>query len=88
MKNALPAITAIAMGVAIGASLVDVTFWWHGHDTITAADFQPAWIIIALISATAGIVFWRLPADAAAEVARRSPGPTPGPTEPTDQKQG
>jgi EmrB/QacA subfamily drug resistance transporter len=77
---------SIAMGVAIGASLVDVTFWWHGHNTITAADFQPAWIIIALISATAGVVFWRLPADAAAEVARRSPAP--GPTEATDQKQG
>jgi EmrB/QacA subfamily drug resistance transporter len=79
---------SISIGVALGASLVDLTVRLRGHDTITAADFQPAWIIVSLISATACIVFARMPADAGAEVARRSPGPTPGPTEATDQKQG
>jgi EmrB/QacA subfamily drug resistance transporter len=79
---------SISVGVGIGAALVELTVQLRGHDTVTAADFQPAWIIVALISATAGIIFWRLPVDAAAEVARRSPGPTPGPTEATDQKQG
>jgi EmrB/QacA subfamily drug resistance transporter len=79
---------SISVGVGIGAALVELTVQLRGHDTVTAADFQPAWIIVALISATASIVFWRLPVDAAAEVARRSPGPTAGPTEATDQKQG
>jgi EmrB/QacA subfamily drug resistance transporter len=79
---------SISIGVALGASLVDLTVRLRGHDTITAADFQPAWIIVSLISATACIVFWRMPADAGAEVSRRMPGPTPGPTEATDQKQG
>jgi EmrB/QacA subfamily drug resistance transporter len=79
---------SISVGVGVGAALVELTVRLRGHETITAADFQPAWIICALISATAGIAFWRLPVDAGAEVARQTPGPTPGPTEATDQKQG
>jgi EmrB/QacA subfamily drug resistance transporter len=57
-------------GVAIGALAVDLTLWWRGQDTITAADFQPAWLVIAAISATSCIVFWRMPADAGAALAR------------------
>jgi EmrB/QacA subfamily drug resistance transporter len=80
---------SIAMGVALGASLVEATLRFRGQTAITsAADFQPAWIIIALISATSAIIFWRMPADAGAEVARRTPRPSPGPTDPSDQKQG
>jgi MFS transporter len=79
---------SIAAGVAIGALAVDLTLWGRGHSTITAADFQPAFIAIALISACAFFVFVRLPADAGAELARRQPGPVPGPTEATDQKLG
>jgi hypothetical protein len=80
---------SIAAGVAIGALAVDLTLWRRGHSTITsAADFQPAFIAIALISACAFFVFVRLPADAGAELARRQPGPVPGPTEATDQKLG
>ena len=54
--------------------------------TITAADFQPAFIAIAAIAACAFFVFVRMPADAGAELARRTPRPAPGPTEATDQK--
>src|SRR3954470_16915060 len=79
---------SISVGVGVGAGLVEATVRLRGHETITAADFQPAWIICALISATAGIAFWRLPTDAGAAVSRRTTGPTPGPTEATDQKQG
>jgi hypothetical protein len=75
---------SISVGVAIGALAVDLTLWAHGHTTITAADFQPAFIVIAVISACAFFVFVRLPHDAGAELARRTP--TPGPTEATDQK--
>src|SRR3954453_18744128 len=79
---------SISVGVGVGAGLVEATVRLRGHEAITAADFQPAWIICALISATAGIAFWRLPTDAGAAVSRRTTGPTPGPTEATDQKQG
>jgi EmrB/QacA subfamily drug resistance transporter len=79
---------SIAAGVAIGALAVDLTLWHRGRSTITAADFQPAFIAIGLISACAFFVFVRLPADAGAELARRQPGPVPSPTEATDQKLG
>ncbi len=79
---------SISTGVAIGALAVDLTLWWRGHTTITAADFQPAFVTIGVIAATATIVFARLPPDAGAELARRTPGPVPGPTEAADQKLG
>ncbi len=79
---------SISLGVAIGASLVELTVQWRGHGAITAADFQPAWIIIALISSTACFFFLRMPEEAGAEVARRNIVPTPNPTEATDQKLG
>jgi len=79
---------SISIGVAIGAALVELTLRLRGHDTITAADFQPAWIVIALIGASASFLFWRMPVDAGAEVARRSVGTEAGPTAATDQKQG
>ncbi len=79
---------SISAGVAIGALAVDLTLRWRGRTDITAADFQPAFIVIGLISACAFFVFIRLPPDAGAELARRTPGPTPGPTEATDQKLG
>jgi EmrB/QacA subfamily drug resistance transporter len=81
---------SIAVGVAVGALAVDATLWLRGQsalsDTITAEDFQPAFVIIGVIAACAAIVFARLPADAGAEIARRSPAP--GPSEASDQKMG
>jgi hypothetical protein len=77
---------SISVGVAIGALAVDLTLWARGRTTITAADFQPAFIAIAVISASAFFVFARMPADAGAELARRTPSPKPGPTEAADQK--
>ena len=57
-------------------------------DTITAADFQPAYLTIAVIAGCACFVFARMPADAGAELARRSAAPAAGPTEATDQRMG
>ena len=42
---------SLSVSVALGASLVELTLAWRGAETITAADFQPAWIIVSLISA-------------------------------------
>ena len=64
---------SISVGVAVGALAVDLTLWWHGRDTITAADFQPAWLIIAAIAALSCIVFARMPSDAGAALAKGTP---------------
>jgi EmrB/QacA subfamily drug resistance transporter len=77
---------SISVGVAIGAALVDLALRLRGQSTITAADFQPAWIVIAMISATSSLLFWRMPPDAGAEVARRTSGPPPHPGDRTDQE--
>jgi predicted MFS family arabinose efflux permease len=79
---------SISVGVAIGALAVDLTLWARGHSTITAADFQPAYIAIAVIAGSAFFVFLQMPADAGAELARRTPAPSAGPTEAADQKLG
>jgi MFS family permease len=70
---------SISIGVAVGALAVDVTLWWRGHDTIMAADFQPAWLTVAAISALSCLVFWRMPSDAGAALSQRAPSPTVGP---------
>ncbi len=38
---------SISTGVAIGALAVELTLWSRGHAEITAADFQPAFLVIA-----------------------------------------
>jgi EmrB/QacA subfamily drug resistance transporter len=79
---------SISVGVAIGALVVDLTLWMRGHSVITAADFQPAFVTIAVIAGCATFVFARMPVDAGAELARRAPAPAPGPTEAADQRLG
>jgi EmrB/QacA subfamily drug resistance transporter len=79
---------SISVGVAIGALAVDLTLWARGHSTITAADFQPAYLTIAVIAGCAFFVFARLPANAGAELARRTTATGAGATEATDQRMG
>jgi EmrB/QacA subfamily drug resistance transporter len=79
---------SLSVSVALGASLVELTVYWRGADTISAADFQPAWVVVALISGLTSLIFWRLPHDAGAEVSRRQTASDAGPTEPGDRKQG
>jgi EmrB/QacA subfamily drug resistance transporter len=79
---------SLSVSVALGASIVELTVAWRGADKITAADFQPAWIIVALISAMTALIFWRMPPDAGAEVSRRQTASSAGPTAASDQKQG
>jgi EmrB/QacA subfamily drug resistance transporter len=64
---------SLSMGVAIGALAVDLTLQFRQQAEITAADFPPAFLLVAAISALAAIVFWRLPPDAGAELADRAP---------------
>jgi EmrB/QacA subfamily drug resistance transporter len=64
---------SISVGVAIGALAVDITLWMRGDPAIRAADFQPAFLIIALIAGSASLVFARMPPEAGAELARHAP---------------
>jgi EmrB/QacA subfamily drug resistance transporter len=73
---------SISVGVAVGALAVDVTLWARGHATITAADFQPAFVAVALISASASLVFARMPSDAGAALAARRDDPEGETTKP------
>ena len=75
---------SLSTGVAIGALAVDLTLQAKYRQTITADDFSPAFLAIAVISALASLVFFRLPPDAGAELAAR----TPAATEPSDQRMG
>jgi EmrB/QacA subfamily drug resistance transporter len=79
---------SISVGIAIGGLAVDLTLWARASDTIKAADFQPAFLAIAVIAGTASLLFARLPVDAGAELARRTTAPDAGPTEASDQRMG
>jgi EmrB/QacA subfamily drug resistance transporter len=72
---------AMSAGVAIGAMAVDLTAAWHGHTELTAADFPPAFIVVAAISVLSVFFFARLPHDAGAELSGRIPVPPPVPSE-------
>ncbi|HEY5216513.1 MAG TPA: MFS transporter [Pseudolabrys sp.] len=71
---------SISAGVAIGALAVELTLRFRGDGTLQAADFPPAFLAVAIISALSVLIFARLPADAGAELAGRLPAPT----EPSD----
>jgi EmrB/QacA subfamily drug resistance transporter len=77
---------SISAGVALGALVVEATVAWRGHATIQAADFQPAFVVVALVSACAALVFVRLSPDAGAELANRLPNPAGNPAEAPDQR--
>jgi EmrB/QacA subfamily drug resistance transporter len=59
---------SISAGVAIGALVVETTLRWKGATTISAGDFWPAFLVVALISATSALFFARLPPDAGSEM--------------------
>jgi hypothetical protein len=63
---------SLSAGVALGALAVDLSARFRGHDVLTAGDFAPAFLGIALISALSIAVFARLPADAGAELSGRA----------------
>jgi EmrB/QacA subfamily drug resistance transporter len=64
---------SISAGVAVGALMVEMSLSWRGATEFTAADFTPAFLVVAAISASSAIWFWRLPADAGAEMSGRLP---------------
>ena len=75
---------SISAGVALGAMAVELSVGFRGDGTLQAADFAPAFLAVAAISAFSAFIFARLPHDAGAELADRAPVPT----EASDQRVG
>jgi hypothetical protein len=62
---------ALSVGVAVGASCVEVTLWLHGQTQLTANVFAPAFLVVALISAASSYFFWQMPVNAGDEISGR-----------------
>ncbi|MBR0553063.1 DHA2 family efflux MFS transporter permease subunit [Stakelama marina] len=62
---------AQSIGVGLAAVLVHQAMLWRGSTELTAADISPAFAIVALVSLIGMAFYWRLPADAGAEVSGR-----------------
>jgi hypothetical protein len=69
---------SLSLGVAIGASVLQTLRWFRGG-ALEIADFQWAFLIMALILTSAIASFIGLPEDAGSDLARGSaaPGETP-----------
>ncbi|MDB5991906.1 MAG: major facilitator transporter [Herbaspirillum sp.] len=64
---------SIGLGVTIGGFVLQTSMDWHGHATLVAADFWPAFLAVAVISASSILFNLRLAPDAGAELANRPP---------------
>jgi MFS family permease len=62
---------SLSTGVAIGALVVEITLRLNGSPAMGASDFPPAFLVVAAISATAALIFYRLAPDAGAELSGR-----------------
>jgi EmrB/QacA subfamily drug resistance transporter len=65
---------AQSLGVAIGAYALQISGLLQGHAEVVVADFPPAFIAVALLSAVSMFFHAALPADAGAEVSGRGRG--------------
>jgi EmrB/QacA subfamily drug resistance transporter len=62
---------AISAGVAVGAFSVETTMLVHHVSELSAADFAPAFIVVAIISAISAWFFYQMPDDAGHEISGR-----------------
>jgi EmrB/QacA subfamily drug resistance transporter len=62
---------AVSAGVAVGAFSVESTLWLHHQTELTAGEFAPAFLVVALISAASSYFFWQMPDDAGHEISGR-----------------
>ena len=62
---------AISAGVAVGAFSVESTMLLHHVSELSAADFAPAFIVVAIISAVSAYFFYQMPVDAGHQVSGR-----------------
>jgi MFS family permease len=62
---------AVSAGVAVGAFSVETTLWLRHQAELSADVFAPAFLVVALISATSCWFFWQMPDDAGHEISGR-----------------
>jgi EmrB/QacA subfamily drug resistance transporter len=62
---------AISAGVAVGAFSVETTMLVRRVHELTAGDFAPAFVVVALLSAASAYFFWQMPDDAGHEISGR-----------------
>ena len=62
---------AISAGVAVGAFSVEATMMVRHVSELSAAEFPPAFIVVAIISAASTYFFWQMPDDAGHEISGR-----------------
>jgi EmrB/QacA subfamily drug resistance transporter len=62
---------SLSTGVAVGALVVELMVRLRQSTTIAINDFPPAFLLVSLLSASAVLVFVRLPRDAGAELSGR-----------------
>ncbi|HTT48423.1 MAG TPA: DHA2 family efflux MFS transporter permease subunit [Pseudolabrys sp.] len=67
---------AVSSGVALGASVVELTVHFKGGGPLQANDFPPAFLAVAAISALSVLIFLRLSPDAGAEMTDRASAST------------
>jgi EmrB/QacA subfamily drug resistance transporter len=62
---------AISAGVAVGAFSVESTMLMRHASELSADDFAPAFLVVAIISAISAYFFWQMPDDAGHEISGR-----------------
>jgi len=62
---------AVSAGVAVGAFSVEATMLAHHVDVLSAQDFAPGFVVVALISAISTWFFYQMPLDAGHQVSGR-----------------
>jgi EmrB/QacA subfamily drug resistance transporter len=58
---------SIAFGVAVAGGLLEISTRWRGAE-LSIIDFQTAFFVVGGLSALAGLVYLRLPADAGSDI--------------------
>jgi EmrB/QacA subfamily drug resistance transporter len=59
---------SLSTGVAVGALIVEITLRLKHADAMGAGDFPPAFLVVSILSASAGLIFLRLRPDAGVEL--------------------
>jgi EmrB/QacA subfamily drug resistance transporter len=62
---------AISAGVAVGAFSVETTMLVRHENMLSAGDFAPAFIVVAIIAAISAYFFYQMPDDAGHEISGR-----------------
>src|SRR5262249_49863414 len=60
-----------SVGVGIAALIVHLSLVWRGHAAIAPDDISPAYFTLSAMAFASAFVFWLLPSEAGAELARR-----------------